>query len=47
MIDIESLDDLRWINRALADGEARIKEQREIIADHTSSALIGREPRVF
>jgi hypothetical protein len=33
MIDIKRLDDLRWINRALADGEARIKKQREIIAD--------------
>jgi hypothetical protein len=33
MIDIKRLDDLRWINRALADGEAHIKKQREIIAD--------------
>jgi hypothetical protein len=33
MIDIKRLDDLRWINRALAEGEARIKKQREIIAD--------------
>ena len=33
MSEIKKLDDLRWINRALADGEARIKKQQEIIAD--------------
>jgi hypothetical protein len=33
MASAKELDDLRWINRALADGEARIKKQREIIAD--------------
>jgi len=29
----KELDELRWINRALADGEARIRKEREIIAD--------------
>jgi hypothetical protein len=33
MSELKKLDDLRWINRALADGEARIKKQQEIIAD--------------
>jgi len=33
MTAARELDDLRWINDALADGEARIKKQREIIAD--------------
>jgi hypothetical protein len=33
MAPAKELDELRWINRALADGEARIKKQREIIAD--------------
>ena len=33
MTQTNELDELRWINRALADGEARIKEQQEIIAD--------------
>ena len=33
MAPAKELDDLRWINRALADGEARIKKQREIVAD--------------
>ena len=33
MVPAKELDDLRWINRVLADGESRIKEQREIIAD--------------
>ena len=33
MAPAKELDELRWINRALADGEARIKKEREIIAD--------------
>jgi len=33
MTAARELDDLRWINDALADGEERIKKQREIIAD--------------
>jgi hypothetical protein len=35
------LDELRWINRALADGDARIKKQRETIADLD---LLGADP---
>jgi len=33
MAPAKELDGLRWINRGLADGEARIKKRREIIAD--------------
>jgi hypothetical protein len=41
MAQAKESDDLRWINRALADGEARIKKQREIIADLD---LLGADP---
>jgi hypothetical protein len=34
MPQTKALDALRAINQALADGEARIKKQQEIIADH-------------
>ena len=33
MAPTKELDELWWIERALADGETRIKKQREIIAD--------------
>ena len=33
MVQTKALDALRAINQALADGEARIKKQQEIIAD--------------
>jgi len=41
MAQAKELDALRWINRALADGGARIKKQREIIAD---LGLLGADP---
>jgi hypothetical protein len=41
MAQAKELDERRWINRALADGEARIKKQREIIADLD---LLGVDP---
>jgi hypothetical protein len=34
MTQTKALDALRAINQALVDGEARIKKQQEIIADH-------------
>ena len=41
MAQAKELDELRWINRALANGEARIKKQREIVADLD---LLGADP---
>lgn len=41
MAQAKELDKLRWINRALADGEARIKKQRDVIADLD---LLGADP---